>query len=213
MLCFKVLLIGPENTPYEGGFFHFYVRLGPNYPVEPPRVCFMSGYRFGHLVRFSPNFYRNGHICISILNTWPGEPWNPDMDLRSLFLGIRSRMTNEALCREPRFEVFEGRGTREVWLYDMYIRHETLRVTVVHGLRTWQKYDIPAKLVRHMVANFFEHYVSYVSSCHTYKVFDGSAYQVPLVPEVFKPNFTNILKDIIKLHQELLPFKDRIFGS
>jgi hypothetical protein len=73
---------------------------------------------------------------------------------------------------------FESRGTREVWLYDMYVRHETLRVTVVQGLRTWQKYDIPAKLVRHMVANFFEHYVSYVSSCHTFKVFDGAEYQV-----------------------------------
>ncbi|KAF2354902.1 Ubiquitin-conjugating enzyme E2 [Trinorchestia longiramus] len=176
--CFKVLLIGPEGTPYEGGFFHFFARMGPAYPDVPPRVCAMSCYRFGHVVRFNPNMYRNGHICLSILNTWEGEKWSPEMDLRSLFLSIRSRMTSQALCKEPVFEPFEDMGLKDVWLYDMYVRHETLRVTVVEGLRTWETYDIPAKLVRHMVANFFEHYDSYIAACHTFKTYDGTSFHI-----------------------------------
>ncbi|KAF2347829.1 Ubiquitin-conjugating enzyme E2 [Trinorchestia longiramus] len=138
--CFKVLLIGPEGTPYEGGFFHFF-------------------------------------------------------------------------ARRRRVQQFEDMGLKDVWLYDMYVRHETLRVTVVEGLRTWETYDIPAKLVRHMVANFFEHYDSYIAACHTFKTYDGTSFQTCMVAEVFKPNFTRILQDLIKLHAELLPFKDKIFCS
>ena len=31
------MIIGPLDTPYEGGFFHFLVRCPPNYPINPPR--------------------------------------------------------------------------------------------------------------------------------------------------------------------------------
>ncbi|XP_063853125.1 uncharacterized protein LOC135095910, partial [Scylla paramamosain] len=30
------LIVGPFDTPYEGGFFHFVVRFGPSYPIHPP---------------------------------------------------------------------------------------------------------------------------------------------------------------------------------
>jgi len=59
------LIIGPFDTPYEGGFFYFYIRCPPDYPIRPPRVRLMS--TGGGRVRFNPNLYKNGKVCLSIL--------------------------------------------------------------------------------------------------------------------------------------------------
>ena len=65
------LITGPFDTPYEGGLFHFVIRFPPNYPLVPPRVAFMT--TGGGTVRFNPNLYRNGKVCLSILGwgAWP----------------------------------------------------------------------------------------------------------------------------------------------
>ena len=59
------LITGPFDTPYEGGFFYFMIRCPPDYPIRPPRVKLMT--TGGGQVRFNPNLYRNGKVCLSIL--------------------------------------------------------------------------------------------------------------------------------------------------
>ena len=59
------LITGPFDTPYEGGFFYFLIRCPPDYPIRPPRVKLMT--TGGGQVRFNPNLYRNGKVCLSIL--------------------------------------------------------------------------------------------------------------------------------------------------
>ena len=59
----KVLIIGPEDTPYEYGYYLFRLRFPFNYPLEPPKVTFMTQ---GHNIRFNPNLYTNGKVCLSI---------------------------------------------------------------------------------------------------------------------------------------------------
>lgn len=59
------LITGPFDTPYEGGFFLFLFRCPPDYPIHPPRVKLMT--TGNNTVRFNPNFYRNGKVCLSIL--------------------------------------------------------------------------------------------------------------------------------------------------
>lgn len=34
---------GPPDTPYEKGVFELYVQFGPEYPVKPPLVRFVTG--------------------------------------------------------------------------------------------------------------------------------------------------------------------------
>jgi ubiquitin-conjugating enzyme E2 Z len=60
-----VLIIGPKDTPYEGGLFHFVLRFPPNYPLAPPRARLMT--TSGNSVRFNPNFYKSGKVCLSLL--------------------------------------------------------------------------------------------------------------------------------------------------
>jgi ubiquitin-conjugating enzyme E2 Z len=59
------LITGPSDTPYEGGFFVFYIRCPPNYPLSPPRVVLLSTDK--GRVRFGPNLYSSGKVCLSIL--------------------------------------------------------------------------------------------------------------------------------------------------
>lgn len=74
------LIEGPGDTPYDGGLFHFILFVKPSYPHEPPLARFMTT-DHGR-VRFNPQFYTSGKVCLSILNTWPGPGWNPAFTLR-----------------------------------------------------------------------------------------------------------------------------------
>lgn len=59
------LIIGPYDTPYEGGFFYFILKCPADYPIQPPRVRFMTTHC--GTVRFNPNLYKTGKVCLSIL--------------------------------------------------------------------------------------------------------------------------------------------------
>ncbi|XP_077474635.1 ubiquitin-conjugating enzyme E2 Z isoform X8 [Stigmatopora argus] len=65
MTKIHALITGPFDTPYEGGFFLFLFRCPPDYPIHPPRVKLITTGQ--NTVRFNPNFYRNGKVCLSIL--------------------------------------------------------------------------------------------------------------------------------------------------
>jgi len=47
------LIIGPFDTPYEGGFFYFILNFLDDYPQSPPKVRLMT--TDGGKVRFNPN--------------------------------------------------------------------------------------------------------------------------------------------------------------
>lgn len=54
----KVLIIGPEDTPYEGGIFEFDVFCPADYPCSPPEFIFMT--TGGGKAHFNPNLYPCG---------------------------------------------------------------------------------------------------------------------------------------------------------
>ena len=64
----RALIIGPQNTPYEDGFYLFKFMFPANYPHAPPVVTFCSN---DGLTRFNPNLYRSGKVCLSILKCSP----------------------------------------------------------------------------------------------------------------------------------------------
>ena len=50
------MIIGPENTPYFGGYYLFELSFPTNYPFAPPSIVYETNN--GH-IRFHPNLYIN----------------------------------------------------------------------------------------------------------------------------------------------------------
>jgi ubiquitin-protein ligase len=74
----KCLIMGAAGTPYAYGAFLFDVYFDTNYPIGPPKVN-LSTTGSGK-VRFNPNLYFCGKVCLSLLGTWRGvssENWDP----------------------------------------------------------------------------------------------------------------------------------------
>jgi baculoviral IAP repeat-containing protein 6 len=54
----KVLIMGPENTPYEHGLFEFDLFCTKDFPMKPPEMHFRT--TGSGKVGFNPNLYANG---------------------------------------------------------------------------------------------------------------------------------------------------------
>lgn len=94
----NAMIIGPRDTPYQYGYYFFKIMFPANYPYSPPVVKFNKN---NHNIRFHPNFYRNGKVCLSILNTWRGEQWTSCQTLSTILLTMCSVMTENPLLNEP----------------------------------------------------------------------------------------------------------------
>jgi len=92
------LIIGPKDTIYYGGCYLFEVNFPSNYPYSPPVLKYMTN--CGN-VRFNPNLYRNGKVCISILNTWKGDQWTSSLTLTSILLALCTLLNEKPLLNEP----------------------------------------------------------------------------------------------------------------
>ena len=97
----KALIIGPKNTPYENGFYLFDINFENDYPFSPPKVKFLT-YEYG--IRFNPNLYINGKVCLSILGTWSGPGWTTCLNLNTVLLSIQSLQNENPIQNEPGFE-------------------------------------------------------------------------------------------------------------
>ena len=98
MLLGYALIIGPNDTPYAYGNFLFKFEFPSDYPHRPPIVtyCTNDGY-----TRFHPNLYKNGKVCLSILNTWKGEQWTGCQTIKSILLSLCSILDKIPLVNEP----------------------------------------------------------------------------------------------------------------
>lgn len=61
----EIMIMGPPDTLYEGGFFKAHLIFPKEYPLKPPKMNFITEI-------WHPNVHKNGDVCISILHE-PGE--------------------------------------------------------------------------------------------------------------------------------------------
>ncbi|XP_005094047.1 ubiquitin-conjugating enzyme E2 Z [Aplysia californica] len=182
------LLTGPFDTPYEGGFFYFFIRFPSDYPISPPRVRLMT--TGGGTVRFNPNLYRNGKVCLSILGTWAGPSWSPAQTLSSVLISIQSLMNEKPYHNEPGFE--HERTSGDSKHYNDIIQHETVRVAVcdmMDGLCS-----MPDSLRAVMESSFPDYYKYYVEVCENHIHLDSMDMNDPFGDSRPKFKFKQLLK-------------------
>jgi ubiquitin-conjugating enzyme E2 D/E len=76
-------IIGPTETPYEGGIFYLKLMFPIDYPFKPPKIVFVN--RIYH-----PNISSNGDICLDILK----DQWSPVLSVSKILLSICSLLAD-----------------------------------------------------------------------------------------------------------------------
>lgn len=139
----RAIIIGAMDTPYSVGVFQFDICYPQLYPSAAPMVHFMT--TGGGQVRFSPNLYNDGKVCISLLGTTnasdESQRWNPnESSLAQVLLSIQSQILDVA---EPYFAEGGGHGglhgTRAGQQgsarYNNTLRLSTLRHAIIEPLK------------------------------------------------------------------------------
>jgi baculoviral IAP repeat-containing protein 6 len=135
----RVLITGPEDTPYEKGCFIFDTYVEPSYPNGPPKMQFLN--TGGE--RFNPNLYNSGKVCLSILGTWNGaesEKWIPQAStLYQVFISIQGQiMVEQPYYNEPGYESNSSKSISDA--YNMNIRLYTMKHSMLNLLTEPNKY-------------------------------------------------------------------------
>ncbi|RDX42971.1 hypothetical protein OH76DRAFT_1410606 [Lentinus brumalis] len=136
----KIMIAGPEGTPYAGGLFEFDCFIPLEYPNKPPLMHLRT--TGGGSVRFNPNLYNCGKVCLSLLGTWPGRPeeqWSPKSTLLQVLVSIQSMILIELpYFNEPGYGKANpnNRASQE---YNKNIRAQTTRWAIVEWLKDEHK--------------------------------------------------------------------------
>ncbi|GAD96753.1 ubiquitin conjugating enzyme [Paecilomyces variotii No. 5] len=102
----RVLIIGPQGTPYEHAPFVIDFYFDEQFPVSPPATFFHSW--TNGMGQINPNLYEDGKICLSILGTWPTK--NPDENwssTKSTVLQILVSIMGLVLVKDPFYSTYE----------------------------------------------------------------------------------------------------------
>ncbi|CAG8442567.1 10648_t:CDS:2 [Acaulospora colombiana] len=71
-------ILGPEGTPYEGGYFRVKVIFGADFPTAPPKCVFITKI-------FHPNVSKSGEVCVDTLK----RDWNKEFGIEHILLTIK----------------------------------------------------------------------------------------------------------------------------
>eukprot|EP01024_Parvocaulis_polyphysoides_P017444 TRINITY_DN17701_c0_g1_i1.p3 TRINITY_DN17701_c0_g1~~TRINITY_DN17701_c0_g1_i1.p3 ORF type:complete len:154 (-),score=12.90 TRINITY_DN17701_c0_g1_i1:343-804(-) len=79
---FSVIILGPQQSPYQGGAFKLELFLPEDYPMAPPKVRFLTKI-------YHPNVDKLGRICLDILK----DKWSPALQIRTVLLSIQALLS------------------------------------------------------------------------------------------------------------------------
>jgi ubiquitin-protein ligase len=117
------MIVGPEDTIYFGGFYFFELNFPHDYPHSPPKVTYFTN---GNNVRFNPNLYKCGKVCISLLNTWAGDQWTSCQSIISVLLSLCTLLCKDPLLNEPGI----NKGNRDFHIYNQIIEYSNIDIAI-----------------------------------------------------------------------------------
>lgn len=87
ILEWHFVIMGPPETPYEGGQYHGTLVFPSEYPFKPPSIRYITP---------SGRFKPNTRLCMSMSDYHP-DLWNPGWSVSTILTGLLSFMTDDEL--------------------------------------------------------------------------------------------------------------------
>jgi ubiquitin-protein ligase len=145
MLKGYALIIGPSETPYFGGNYFFELNYPSDYPHSPPKIKYCTN---GNNVRFNPNLYVCGKVCVSLLNTWRGDQWTSCQTISTVLLTLCTLLCDNPLMNEPGV----NNNNPDIKSYNEIIEFSNLDIAVCNIVNQHKSFCLP----------FFEYFNSFV---------------------------------------------------
>jgi ubiquitin-conjugating enzyme E2 Z len=129
------LIIGQKNTPYGYGYYFFEFNFPDNYPFSPPVVRYLTN---DGSMRFNPNLYTNGKVCLSILNTWSGESWTSCHTINSILLTLSIVLCENPLLNEPGVQ---ANNNDDIEKYNYLVTYKNVEFSICKIINYIQNYN------------------------------------------------------------------------
>lgn len=173
------MIIGPKNTPYQYGFYFFKFKFPDNYPFEPPQVTFLTN---DGKMRFNPNLYTNGKVCLSVLNTWQGDNWTSCQTINSILLILSTILNDKPLLNEP--GIIEPNNN--INKYNLLVSYKNIEFSILKQYSIIQKIKNDTSILEN-ASNLYK--ILYLFS--------------DLFIELFKNNYEKIINNFNNLNNDL----------
>ena len=195
------LIIGPENTPYAYGYYLFRFIFPATYPYDPPRLVYLTN---DGITRFNPNLYRNGKVCISLLNTWPGnqgEQWSSTQNISSILLSLCTVLNDTPLLNEPNIH----RSHRDYNAYNNIVTYKNYEVAL-YGILNKKYLAKDCEIFYDVIKEtFLKNYIAIYNNLEELekKCPNQKSLQISIYPQTVRINYTQLIQNIKKLHGKL----------
>ena len=77
MIPLQATIMGPSDSPFQGGVFFLSIHFPTDYPFKPPKVAFTTKI-------YHPNINSNGSICLDILRS----QWSPALTVSKVLFNF-----------------------------------------------------------------------------------------------------------------------------
>lgn len=120
---------GPENTPYEGGYYHGKLVFPREFPFKPPSI---------YIITPNGRFKTNIKLCLSISDFHP-DTWNPAWSVSTILTGLLSFMVNfdlSSFCQiRLIFFIVSVGEEQHVWQYRNHRLRQTSLCLSIAGIQ------------------------------------------------------------------------------
>jgi ubiquitin-conjugating enzyme E2 Z len=194
----KCMIIGTPDTPYEYGYYMFDIYIEDDYPFKPPSVKYQTR-KTG--IRFNPNLYTCGKVCLSIINTWMGPQWTSCQSPRSIMISLQTLLHENPLHNEPGYENCYDTKNKN---YNEVIKHENYSFSIYeiikNGLVGFECFS--NEIRKHFVQNYetiFKNLDELIEHYQHQPIFTSNVY-----PMNVKNNYHKIKANLIDLYGKMI---------
>ena len=185
----QALIIGPKDTPYENGIYYFTLKFPKTYPFESPKAKFET---INGNIRFNPNLYEGGKVCLSILGTWSGPKWSSIQTIKSVLLSIQSLMNDNPIINEPSFENTKKDNPSAIE-YVEYIRYHNYSFALLEMVRNKDFYPYFNDIVE---KHFNKNYLEIIKKLEILsKENEGKIVRTPIWNKSVQLDYKNLIKE------------------